>query len=194
MPNYNKSCTVCNESPVIAKGYCNTHYLRNKRHGDPNITGTHSKSKFAPGTIDHFHENTKEVSGPLDTPCLEWQRATTKSGYGVISSKPLQYAHRFSYETFIGPAVDLYVCHQCDNPRCCRPSHLFLGTATDNNSDMVAKGRDRKYTKITNEEVDYIRSKPHNLETQRELAIELGIKANTVYMIQKNLRRQNDIS
>lgn len=51
-------------------------------------------------------------------------------------------AHRVAWELVNGaPPPGLQACHKCDNPPCCNPAHLFLGTDAENKSDMRSKGR-----------------------------------------------------
>ena len=83
--------------------------------------------------------------------CWNWTGGVhDQSGYGRFTAdkKPM-LAHRFSYAIHQG-AYDPRWCvlHQCDNPKCVRPTHLFLGTKGDNNRDRHAKGRDKKYQRI----------------------------------------------
>jgi hypothetical protein len=63
--------------------------------------------------------------------------------YGRMSLKGKNYrAHRLMYEFFYGVKPGkLLVLHTCDNPRCVKPSHLFLGTHSDNLQDCITKGR-----------------------------------------------------
>ena len=76
--------------------------------------------------------------------CWVWVGASMKRGYGVMMVKPgsPSGAHQVAWELAYGPIPrDKFVLHDCDNPRCIRPSHLWLGTAQDNSDDMVKKGR-----------------------------------------------------
>ena len=58
-------------------------------------------------------------------------------------------AHRVAWELYMGkrPPDNMQVCHHCDNPPCCNPAHLFLGTNADNVADKMAKGREARGAK-----------------------------------------------
>jgi hypothetical protein len=80
--------------------------------------------------------------------CWEWVGRTDDDGYGslnrVVEGVRYQRAHRLAYRYGHGPIpTGMIVMHRCDNPPCCNPEHLKLGTTADNNADMVAKGRNR---------------------------------------------------
>lgn len=79
--------------------------------------------------------------------CWNWTAATNNMGYGVFGiDRGLVYAHRFAYSLVHGDIPEgLFVCHHCDNPRCVKPRHLFVGTQGDNMRDSVAKGRARQH-------------------------------------------------
>lgn len=78
--------------------------------------------------------------------CWPYMGARLPSGYGYVNLRQNgnAYAHRLAFEQAVGPIPDgMYVCHRCDNPPCCNPAHLFLGTPSENCQDKVAKGRAR---------------------------------------------------
>lgn len=66
-------------------------------------------------------------------------------------------AHRFIYETLIGPIPDgKVVRHQCDNRACINPEHLLLGTSYDNSQDMVSRNRQARLGRPAIDEAELI--------------------------------------
>lgn len=97
--------------------------------------------------------------------CWVWLGAVTDRGYGSFNfDRRTRLAHRIAYRNFVGPIPDgLHVLHRCDNRRCVRPDHLFLGTNADNMADKIAKGRQLrgeavKVSRLTNAVVLAIRA------------------------------------
>ena len=82
----------------------------------------------------------------LPNGCWEWPKQR-KCRYIRIQvemngKKKLEGLHRVAYELYYGPFdKSLFVCHCCDNTKCCNPEHLFLGTQQDNIKDKLIKGR-----------------------------------------------------
>lgn len=97
---------------------------------------------MARGLIDRFNSF---VDKNGSNGCWLWTGNKHKQGYGKLSFMGSSLCtHRISHELFKGPIPkNMMVCHSCDNTSCVNPEHLFLGTAQDNMSDKIAKGRHR---------------------------------------------------
>ena len=85
-----------------------------------------------------------------ETGCWEWQGARASRGYGTIWINGSScVVSRVMFAESRGPIPDgLWVLHRCDNPPCCNPDHLFLGTHQDNVDDRVRKGRGTKGERV----------------------------------------------
>ncbi len=85
--------------------------------------------------------------------CWLWTGTKNGRGYGLLrvddrtpgTKRKQALAHRFAWEFVHGPIpAGMEVCHNCpagDNPTCCNPAHLFLGTHAENMKDAARKGQ-----------------------------------------------------
>lgn len=116
----NRLCSVEGCTRVRdARGMCNRHYLRWRKHGDPNVIltnqGKTTDERFW-GYVD------KQPNG-----CWLWTSAVSPR-YGVFwvgGAKRSAYAHRYAYELLVGPIPEgAQIDHRCENRLCVNPEHL----------------------------------------------------------------------
>lgn len=85
-----------------------------------------------------------------DRGCWPWLGYRNGAGYGQIEKmvnyrRHVMLAHRVAWALHNGQQVPdgLMVLHSCDNPSCCNPAHLRVGTHADNMRDMDDRKRRR---------------------------------------------------
>lgn len=126
---------------------------------------------------------------PLTTPCVETIASLDTHGYGQVKVNGKSWLHhRLEWTRKNGPIPEgLCVLHKCDNRKCIRVSHLFLGTKRDNAIDMYRKGRgpNNKGTangraKLTTRQVTAIRKAE---ATYKELAAKFGVSVSTIWRV-----------
>ncbi len=101
---------------------------------------------FKAGVEERFWSHVDKSAGP--DACWPWKDAASfRNGYGMFRigwKKPIAQASRLAYQlanNIVELQTENFIMHSCDNPPCCNPAHLTLGTAKENNADMIAKGR-----------------------------------------------------
>ena len=91
--------------------------------------------------------------------CWPWLGYSNgKYGRTEINDKSY-YAHRVIFDLVNPGIINLnapkntdehgFIMHSCDNPICCNPKHLSIGTHADNMADKVAKGRQKFFPSDT---------------------------------------------
>ena len=106
-----------------------------------------------------------KVNKETSSECWEWTGSTDTCGYGQIRgehpSKKLVRPHRYVLEQQGHNLNEMTVLHACDNPKCCNPAHLTIGTQSDNMFDMYKKNRHTTplnkhwYNNLVNETLAY---------------------------------------
>ena len=139
---------------------------------------------------ERFYE---KIEPEPNSGCWLWIEHLTPKGYGAMSYQgKKKRAHRVSYQIHNGPIpADKMVLHKCDNRSCVNPTHLYLGTHSENMLDMVTRGRQNKpkgssqgSSKLTEQEVKEIRQIYKDGEiTCSELGDRFDVTAQNIWFI-----------
>lgn len=190
-------CTVTNcPHPIRARGLCEKHYSRLRRHGSVDVT-------FKPRTASPAEQFRHYLPGdppPAPSPtegCWLWPGTIADTGYGTFAVSGVRYGvHRISYELFVGPIpAGLLVLHSCDVRACVQPAHLSAGTQAENLAGMVARGRSlvgesNPGMRLSSVKVAELRARyAAGGVTQRALGAEYGIKQAQVSRIVSGKQR-----
>jgi hypothetical protein len=173
---------------------CGAHRQRMLKHGDPQAhipIADKRPQRLSPVDVFRLHM----PGDPPEAECWLWTGRRNEGGYGVIECQlgKVRFrarAHRVSYALFVGVIPPgLILRHSCDNPPCCNPQHLLIGTRTDNSLDKVSRdrqsrgeahalktrGEDHYKARLTEADVLAIRSHAARGELHWFLADEYGV-------------------
>ena len=94
------------------------------------------------GTLSERLDRRLDKSGE----CWEWTGSRTPLGYGSMTYyREHLYTHRAAWMVTNGPIPEnKHVLHSCDNPPCCNPAHLHLGTPSENMQERDERFYGRK--------------------------------------------------
>lgn len=148
------------------------------------------------------------INKDTDSGCWEWGGPIAAGGYPQFSRYgETFYGHRLSYRIRYGVIPKPQINHECDNPSCVNPDHLYSGTQSENMKDaferndafreqVLSKGNEHfssdyspnppsglesNHSKFTADEVREIRRRCENGESQMKIANEYGVSDVTIY-------------
>lgn len=131
------------DRPHYGRGLCSMHYQRWRQDPENFDKGVDRRRLESSLTL---WERIQHFGWTVVGDCWEWNGSRTDRGYGT-----LRYGHEFivprhMYRLFVGEIPEgMFVRHKCDNPPCCRPDHLELGSQADNMRDKTERLRDLSY-------------------------------------------------
>lgn len=149
--------------------------------------------------VERFWERVEKSDSEA---CWLWTGTVHHGGYGQVHmSGGMRQAHRVAYELTYGPIPrgeghhGVCVCHRCDTPLCCNPSHMFLGTMADNVRDRDRKGRqasgERNHSKLTAAQVAHIRL---STLSSRKIAPLYGVASGTIRAIRSGRKWRHRVT
>jgi hypothetical protein len=140
-----------------------------------------------------------KVQVRIESECWRWLGARDHEGYGYFwDGAANRRAHRYSYALkAFDSAVDGHVLHSCDNPSCVNPSHLRLGTHSENIRERNAKGRHNLpsgerhwYKALSQDSADAIRTMVDRGVSQASAARAIGVSEATVSRLVNGQQRR----
>lgn len=205
-----RTCSLGDGKPVHHRGWCNGHYKRWWRYGDP--LGFPEPPPPPPFSHHGKAEEWRPVAGYeglYDVSSLGRVRSLRRSstsgrvlkpwvqaGYGYLAVKlscnsvqATKLVHKLVAEAFIGPCPEgQQVRHGPNGKLDNRASQLCYGTPKDDGQDRVRDGSSRKgvkshMAKLTDADVIEIRRRRATGELQRTIAASYDITASLVSMI-----------
>jgi len=185
--NKPKQCSIpfC-EGVHRAYGYCQKHYKKLVRYGDP----LGSCGRVEGSTPEERFWKRVNKNGPtmphMDSPCWVWTRRATRYGYGQVMWQGKQSrVHRVAWELMRGEKPGPLLLHNCDNRRCVNPDHLREGTQKENCRDAIERGRHtcgekHGMSKLTNATArQALQWRSEGIST-KEISIRLGVAVMTI--------------
>lgn len=123
-----------------------------------------------------------EIREDPETHCWVWEFGRFPNGYGYKRVAGRSWlAHRFYYETLVGPIPEgLEIDHLCRNRACVNPGHLEPVTSSENSRRAAIVN-----SKLTAEQVEEVRSLASQGWRQLDIANAYGLSQSFVSQIHR---------